>query len=173
MNAVIDTTVLLNPSVYKIFNEDKQIAAEAILTKLSSKYKILIAPSVRDEIGIILELSKLDKYWIIKSPDYTKSIPALAIKEYINSIRTRLDKALRISEEAVRSQNSDEESIRDLRQKFRTYVRTGILDSVADLDSVMLAYQENAILITSDIGMIKFAEVLGVSYMIAEHIVND
>ncbi|HIQ10875.1 MAG TPA: RNA ligase partner protein [Pyrodictium sp.] len=120
--------------------------------------------------------------WIIPKPSSKHEIrlPASIIVVYVDSVRKNLMKGLRVAEEATRkafqrgiefckekpSQNEAGtalgEVMRWLREKYREATRRGIVDSVEDIDTILLAHELKAILITSDEGVRRFAEELGI-----------
>jgi RNA ligase partner protein len=77
---------------------------------------------------------------------------------------------LRVAEKAVRSAESKkaDEIIQDMRRKYREALREGIIDSKEDVDLLLLAMELDALLITADHGLIKWAEKLGIRWLFPE-----
>lgn len=111
--------------------------------------------------------------WItVKAPDkLSLQIPASVFSEYVADIRRRLFKGLRVAETALRRAAKEcyeagepciGESIRDLRDKYREATRKGLVDSVEDLDTILLAMELKGIIVTSDAGIRRLGEQLGI-----------
>jgi predicted DNA-binding protein (UPF0278 family) len=63
-----------------------------------------------------------------------------------------------------------DETVQNLRRKYRAALREGMLDSKEDVDLIMLAMELDGLLITSDQGAIKWAEKLGIKWLFPEKI---
>lgn len=163
MKLVLDTSLFGNPEVYTSFVNDRAEAAISILKKLRElSYDVYTTPSVVRELEPFLDVSLLEGLWTVKAPNLTLSIPGYIFVEYVRDLRKRLDKALRIAEEYARKGIKDEkEDIKALRAKFRELVRNGIVDSTTDVELVILALEIDAILVSSDEGLLKFGEMMG------------
>ena len=61
-----------------------------------------------------------------------------------------------------------DEIIQDLRRKYREALREGIIDSKEDVDLLLLAMELDALLVTADQGLIKWAEKLGIKWLFPE-----
>ncbi|ODA45041.1 hypothetical protein THER_0269 [Thermodesulfovibrio sp. N1] len=85
-------------------------------------------------------------------------------------MRIRINKGLRSAEHAVKtvSQKGIEDTIKDLRKKYREALREGIIDSKEDVDLIFLSLEIKATLITGDQGLIKWADKLGIEWIIPE-----
>ena len=143
---------------------------------LSEMKKFLIANGVNPD-----SLRKLIE-WIVPKPSNKHGIrlPASIMIVYIDSVRKNLMKGLRVAEEATRKafQRGLEfckerfsqkelgivlgEVVRWLRERYREATRRGIIDSVEDIDTILLAHELKAVLVTSDEGIKRFAEELGI-----------
>jgi RNA ligase partner protein len=97
-------------------------------------------------------------------------LPAVMIYEFIEEMRERVNKGLRIAEKGVRDaeKKKAEEIIPDVRRKYRDALREGILDSKEDVDLLLLAVELDAVLVSADQGLIKWAEKLGVQWVFPE-----
>jgi len=131
--------------------------------------RLLIGQNV--SLDVIQELMA----WItVKAPDkLSMRIPASVFSEYISDIRRRLYKGLRVAEAAIKkavrecSENEDSErcigeAVKGLREKYREATRKGLVDSVEDFDTILLALEMKAIVVTSDAGIRKLSEQLGI-----------
>ena len=120
----------------------------------------------RDEISgeLLLHLNQ-------KAPSrFDIKLPAMLLYEFVEEMRDRVNKGLRISEKALRSAHSSEPDvlIKDLRRKYRDALREGILDSKEDVDMLLLAYELDAVLVTADGGAVIWADKLGVKWLIPD-----
>ncbi len=176
---VIDTSVFINPDVRKYFGRDPEEAiAEFIkLAKNLKNLEIYIPSSVFKELMYFIEEKKIPKdfYFFvrIKSPDkYRILCPAIFFYELVEEIRVRVNKGLRVAENAVRATSEKETNdiIKDLRKKYREALREGIIDSKEDVDLLFLALELKAALVTGDQGLIKWADKLGIEWVVPEKI---
>jgi RNA ligase partner protein len=181
MRFVLDTSALTDPRLRKVFGvEELWEAVNKCLelmalgrTRLGFTY--YTTPSVLKEVRGFLERSsspgevvaRLSVWLTPATPSLNElKIPATIFVEYVEEVRRRLDKGLRVAEESTRKAfggGDVGEHIRNLREKYRESTRKGLLDSVADLEAVMLAYQLNAVLVSNDEGLCKMARKLGVT----------
>lgn len=146
--------------------------------RLTLGYRFYMAPSVMAELRRFLiangvppdEVEELLK-WLTPRPPSRHSImlPAAVLAMHVETMRRNITKGLRVAEEAARrgfraGQASGEvgDVIRWVREHYREATRRGILDSLEDLDTVLLAYELKAVLVTSDTGVKRFAEELGI-----------
>jgi len=60
------------------------------------------------------------------------------------------------------------EMIKKLRQRYRQATRFGFLDSITDLDLIVLTDEVNGFLISTDEGVLRWAEIFGVKVIPAE-----
>ncbi len=156
----------------------KSIAAILSEARLRLGYRFYMAPSVMAELRRFLvangvppeEVEELLK-WLTPRPPSRHSImlPAAVLAMHVETMRRNITKGLRVAEEAARrgyraGQSSREvgDVIRWVREHYREATRRGILDSLEDLDTVLLAYELKAVLVTSDTGVRRFAEELGI-----------
>lgn len=127
--------------------------------------------------------------WIVKkSPNrYDTKIPSEIFYEYVQDIRERMNKGMRISEIAVweaavesmvRMSRGEKKSqvelevigkaIKDFRKKYRGALRKGTLDSAPDLDVLLLAKELGAGVVAADDGIRVWAERLGLRFLSAK-----
>ncbi|RKD95223.1 RNA ligase partner protein [Halopiger aswanensis] len=148
-----------------------------------------VPPTIHDELTTILEAREVDdevyaklNTWVVrKHPDrYEVSIPANVVYSFVDEMSDRVDRGLRVSEEAVRRAEEtngqqpleDHEYkteidavISDLREKYRSAMRTGVLDSREDFDLLILARELEAGVVTEDRGIIAWTEDFGLRYI--------
>ncbi|WFO76392.1 RNA ligase partner protein [Desulfurococcaceae archaeon MEX13E-LK6-19] len=150
-----------------------------------------ITPSTGSELRGFLErngvsednINLLFSILIVKSPDlYATHIPARVMSNWIQEVHLRFYKGLRVAEEMVRQtamkayedgkigsrEKLSEDiagAIHELRAKYREATRKGVIDTQVDFDSVILAKELGAVLVTNDEGIQKMCEDLGVKYI--------
>lgn len=118
----------------------------------------------------------------IKSPDISKmQFSSGVFYKIVQDIRNRSYKGLNIGEEEIQNAGHKMMGKKDLkkqefemeiggviksfRERYRKATRFGFLDSLADLDVIVLAKEQDAFLITSDEGVLKWAKLFGVKEM--------
>ena len=127
--------------------------------------------------------------WIVKkSPNrYDTKIPSEIFYEYVHDMRERMNKGMKISENAVwetavesmvrlsRGQEKADiefevlgNAIKDFRKKYRAALRKGTLDSAPDLDCLLLAKELGAGVVAADEGIKVWAERLGLRFLSAK-----
>ena len=127
---------------------------------------------------------KLDTWLVKMSPNrYEVTIPAIIFYEYISTVRGRINKGRKIADEfiwessavtlkALMEEKSKEDVEREVgsligkfRDKYKTAMRQGILDSPPDLDVLLLAKELSAGVVSSDVGIRKWSERLGLRFV--------
>ncbi len=174
---VLDTSLFVNPDVRQSFGETPTEALETFLF-LAAQAPILefyMPPSVYGELLNFIEPEKVTGDLLVylhqKPPKrHELTTPAIFLYELIEDMRERVNKGLRVAEKAVRSAEGKkaDEVIQDLRRKYREALREGIIDSKEDVDLILLAKELDALLVTADQGAIKWAEKLGIRWLIPE-----
>jgi len=157
------------------------------LTKLVSEARVNLniscyipIPTIYDELMLSFKklkvkpelITEIDTWFIKKTPNrYEVKIPAQIFYDYITDIRERINKGLRVSEEAVKVAIKEDDHgpvINSLRDKYRSALREGILDSKEDLDVLLLAKEMDATVVSADEGIRKWAERIGLKYIEAK-----
>jgi hypothetical protein len=174
---VLDTSLFVNPEVRKYFGETPTEALEGFLF-LAAQIPILefyMPPSIFKELLHFVNKDKISGDLLVilhqKPPSkYEMSCPAFLLYELIEDIRNRINKGLRVAESAVRTVGKKDEGevIQELRRKYREALREGIIDSKEDVDLILLAKELDALLVTADHGVIKWAEKLGIKWLFPE-----
>jgi len=168
---VLDTSVFTNPQLYKKFSEDILDAAEDLLYLMEHSGAEFYMPlSTYDELQKMVKLGNLiPKFELtvkLRNPKkFNLMVPAEFLYNFITDLRGRINKGLRVAEEHVRTAKGQEnigDIIRSLREKYREALRQGILDSKEDVDVVLLAYELDAILVSADEGIRRWAKELGI-----------
>ncbi len=174
MKFVIDTSLFVNPNSRKDFGKDPTSAVKKFVKSIKGKpLEIYMPPSVFNELSNFVETNAMDELDIAikkRSPNtYAIYLPAAVLYDFINDVRERVNKGMRLSETFAKDNAPDnDEKLRKLREKFRAAMRTGIIDSVEDFELVLLSKELEATLITSDEGAIKLANQIGVEWLGAE-----
>ncbi len=171
---VIDTSIFTNPDVYITFGRTPTTALKNFL-KLISKLEssnFNMPPSIYDELLKFVDIEKIPKdlqIRIFQKPPkkYEMDVPAFLLYELIEDVRHRIDKGLRVAEQAVRDviNDSEPETITNLRKKYRAALREGIIDSKEDVDLILLAKELDGILVTADTGIMTWADKLGIRFV--------
>ena len=171
---VIDTSIFTNPDVYISFGRTPTAALKNFL-KLISKLDgpvFYMPPSIYEELMNFIDGDKIPKdlqISIFQKPPkkYEMDVPAFLLYELIDDVRHRIDKGLRVAEQAVRDVVTDAkpETITNLRRKYRSALREGTIDSKEDVDLILLARELDGILVTADIGIMTWADKLGIRFV--------
>lgn len=166
---VIDTSIFVNPDTQALLGPSVDAAVEGFLEIAREQHlHIYIPTSIFREMRHFVSPSTLDKlrtYATVRAPDlFSLHIPAAVLHFFIRDVRQRIDRGLRVAEQAARAESSDE-TLRHLRKKYREVVRAGIVDSVEDLDVVLLAKEINGTILTADEGIRNMAQVLGIQVL--------
>lgn len=171
---IIDTSIFTNADVYISFGRTPTTALKNFL-KLISKLKgtnFYMPPSIYEELMNFIDGDKIPKDLQIKifqkpPKKYEMEVPAFLLYELIEDVRHRIDKGLRVAEQAVRNVIADKEpeTITNLRKKYRSALREGIIDSKEDVDLILLAKEMDGILVTADTGIMTWADKMGIRFV--------
>lgn len=168
---VLDTSVFTNPDVFRQFGEDSLQAIRGFLALAKRVNAEFYMPgSVYEELRLMKDLGELAPQYesivLMRSPrKFSLMVPSEILYEFIEEVRYRIDKGLRIAEESTKmaGQTADMgKLITRLREKYREALRQGILDSKEDADVLLLAYELDGVLVTGDDGMRKWADKVGI-----------
>ncbi len=161
-----------------MFEEDQKGAVENFIhLAMNSGAEFYMPTSAYDEFRKIAELGSLwaefEMVVKIRSPRrFGLSIPAEFVYEFIEEIRYRINKGLRIAEEHTREASASEDVgklINRLREKYREALRQGIIDSKEDVDVLLLAYELDGILVSADEGLRTWADKIGIKLINPKH----
>jgi RNA ligase partner protein len=173
---ILDTSLFVNPEVRESLGNNPTEALENFLLLAAQipSLEFYMPPSIFEELLNFIEPKKISGDLLVflkqKPPKkYEITIPALILYELIEDMRERINKGLRVTEKAVRgaAKIGEEEIIKDLRKKYREALREGIIDSKEDVDLILLARELDGLLVTADQGVIKWAEKLGITWLIS------
>jgi len=173
---VLDTSLFVNPDVRESFGRTPTEALDNFLLLASQipHLEFYMPPSIFEELLNFIEPEKISGDLLVvlqqKPPKkHELTCPAFLLHELIEDMRERINKGLRVAEKAVRgvSKAGEEDIIKDMRRKYREALREGIIDSKEDVDLILLARELDALLVTADQGIIKWAEKLGIKWLIS------
>ncbi len=122
---------------------------------------------------------KLDTWLIKKTPNRIEvMIPSAIFYEYVLTMRQRINKGRRIAEEfiwesSVISSKADSKNVEreignliaKFRDKYRSALRQDVLDSSPDIDVLLLAKELDASVVSSDAGIRRWAEMMGLRFV--------
>jgi len=166
---VLDTSLFVNPAARAPFGNSPQEAVEqfaAIASEHSASF--YMPPSIWKELSNFApNLHPLEGIVKRKAPNiYSIHLPAAIFYEFIDDVRGRVNKGLRLAEEfAVDNRPDNDEKLRKLRDKYRDSMRTGIVDSKEDFEIVLLAYELEAAIVTGDEGIHHLANKVGCEWI--------
>ena len=185
LDIILDTSIFVNPDSRTCFGNTPKEAFSNFLDQLTDKKQIncYIPPSVYEELAKFIDKFPPTQKTILvnKKPpsSYQTPVPAMLVYEFIEEMRLRINKGLRIAEKYTRkglvspvptSKERNEDLIKKLREEYRTALREGVIDSKEDFDLVLLAKELNAYLATSDLGLVKWAGKLGIICITAQEL---
>lgn len=174
---VLDTSLFVNPDVRRSFGPNPTAALEGFLFMAAQApvFEFYMPPSIWSELKNFVEPQKIPGELFVylhqKSPKrYELTTPASLLYELVEEIRDRVNRGLRVAERAARNPEgrATDEVIQDLRRKYREALREGIIDSKEDVDLILLARELDALLVTADQGIIKWADKLGIRWLAPE-----
>ncbi len=122
---------------------------------------------------------------IIQSPDLTKiNISASIFAQYVEENRSRAYRGLNVAEEEIQKagqmfmgkemlgkkefQMTVGTIIKGFRDRYRNATRVGYIDSMADYDLIMLAKEQDAYLVSTDEGALRWGRIIGIKEMPAQ-----
>jgi len=189
---VLDTSLFLTEEI-RHEGESLDEAIDRLLdliaaARLELDISCHMPPSIHSELTTMLDdrpvseetRGKLNTWVVRKHPDrYAVSIPADVVYRFVDEMSDRVDRGLRVSEEAVRRAETaaDEPAgdhphktevdavISNLRDRYRRALRQGVLDSREDFDLLVLARELDAGVVTEDTGIIAWTEAFGLRYL--------
>ncbi|ELY86194.1 RNA ligase partner protein [Natrinema altunense] len=196
---VLDTSLFITEEIRRD-DDSLEDAVVRLLDRIATarlelNISCYVPPSIHDELATMLReravdeavFSRLDTWVVRKSPDrYGVTIPADIVYDFIDEMSDRVDRGLRVSEEAIREveqldpealasgSNDDgreeymtdaDRILSDMRDKYRRALRQGVLDSREDFDLLILARELDAGVVTEDRGIISWADEFGLRYV--------
>ena len=195
---VLDTSLFITEEIRRD-GESLEAAVLRLLdlvatARLELNISCHVPPSIHDELTTMLRdrevneevFSRLDTWVVRKSPDrYGVTIPANIVYDFIDEMSDRVDRGLRVSEQALREverlgpdeltrpagdsgteyMTEADRILSNMRDKYRRALRQGVLDSREDFDLLVLARELEAGVVTEDRGIISWADEFGLRYV--------
>ena len=199
---VLDTTAFTDTQLRDDYGEGNLLKTVDMLMDLIAKSRIKLNISCHMPPITYKEFSDyMSRYecpdkimvkaetWIVKkTPNrYDTKIPSEIFYEYVQDMRERMNKGMRISESSIweaaveslvlmshGETKADIETkvlskaITDFRKRYRAALRKGTLDSAPDLDVLLLAKELGAGVVAADEGIKVWAERLGLRFLSAK-----
>ncbi len=168
MKFVIDTSVITNPYSIEGFANDPEQALHKLISILRSRkdVQVFLTTDTLKELSSFMELpEELYGAFYVKEANMCEvRIPGLFLYMYLQSMRDRINRGLRVAEKAVREfrDKPESEAIRYLRDNYRRVMREGIIDSKEDVSILLLALEQKAKLSTADEGIVDACKFLGI-----------
>lgn len=171
---VIDTSLFVNPHAREKFGKTP-VSAVSGLIKFAKKLDLqlyippLIFRELRNFIGA-KKAAELALYIKKKAPNtYSIYLPAAVFYDFVEDVRLRINKGLRLAEEFAKDNRPDnDKKLSKLRDKYRDSMRAGLVDSREDFELILVAKELEAAIVTSDEGVIRFANKIGCETIDAE-----
>lgn len=178
---ILDTSVFTNPDVFTQFSPN---FPEAVRTfahlAANARAEFYMPGSVYEELRKIKDLgdaeADFERAVRIRSPRRLNlMVPSELLYEFIEEVRMRIDRGLRIAEEWTKRAGAGGVAdvghlVAKLRERYREAMRQGIIDSKEDADLLLLAYEMDGTLVTADEGIKKWAHKAGVGLVNARHL---
>jgi RNA ligase partner protein len=178
---ILDTSVFTNPDVFTQFSPNFPEAVHTF-AQLAAKARaeFYMPGSVYEELRKIKDLGEaeadFERAVRIRSPRRLNlMVPSELLYEFIEEVRMRIDRGLRIAEEWTKRAGAGGVAdighlVTKLRERYREAMRQGIIDSKEDADLLLLAYEMDGTLVTADEGIKKWAHKAGVGLVNARHL---
>lgn len=186
---ILDTNIFFNMEAGLNLGKNTQEVVEKI-TQIASqrrqqqKAEFYMAPRVVEEFLSFFEdkNQELIKNFlaaiIVKSPDISQvSIPASVFYLLVEDIRARSYRGLSVGEEEmqkiaqafIHTEDLNKKEfqikvgsfIKNFRDRYRHATRFGFLDSLADLDTILLAKELDGTIISTDEGVLHWSRIFG------------
>jgi RNA ligase partner protein len=166
----------------------QNITVVAKKLKESKSGSFLMPPRIVDEVLSFFEnkeqpfLKDLLASITIQSPSFNEmNVPASVVYQLVEDIRNRSYRGMTVAEEEIQNagkemmgkpelskmefQQTVGKAIKGFRERYRQATRFGFLDSLADLDLIMLSKETNGHIVSTDEGVIKWGRVFGIKEM--------
>lgn len=190
---ILDTNIFFNMEAgLGLGNKTEEVVTELtkkiIELKKNKKAEFYMPPKAVDEFLSFFEdkeqafLKDFLSQITVKSPDSSKtSFSSSVFYKLIEDIRLRSYRGLTIGEEeiinAARLMTGSRDMskkdfeikigavVKKFRDRYRNATRAGFLDSLTDLDLIVLAVEQDAYLVTTDEGVLIWGRMFGVKEM--------
>lgn len=185
---IVDTNFFVNMEIKSGFGSTSKDVVQNFVEIArkniqDGKAQFYISPRIHDELLSFFEgqpfFNQLLSVLTIKSPEIVDvQFNATVFYQLVDEMRDRSYKGLRVAEEAIEQgarkvlsltdpskqeyQQALQDPIKHLRERYRQATRFNFLDSVADLDLIVLTKETNGFLVSSDEGVIRWGRVFGI-----------
>ncbi len=174
---VLDTSLFVNPDVrFSLGATPTEALGNFLeLARQAKSLEFYMPPSAFQELMNFVNEKQISGDFFLhmrqRPPKkHEIQVPGYLLYELIEEMRDRVNKGLRIAETGVRGteKRTVDDIVQDVRKKYREALREGIIDSKEDVDILLLARELDALLITADQGLVKWAEKLGIAWLLPE-----
>lgn len=173
---VMDTSVFVNPETMELFGDSVGSAIDGFLNICRRfSMEIYMPLSIFRELSTFAPpdiIKTLRTRAVVRAPDlYNMQVPAATFHTFVRELRQRVNKGLQIAEKAIKSDDVPE-NVRWVRQHYREALRSGIVDSVEDLEVVLLAREVSGFILTADQGIANMADSFGIEVFRAQQFLD-
>ena len=188
---VIDTNLLFNMEGNMGLGEKTEEIVKAltrVFQKIAANVKIYMPPSIKAEIESFFDdpsqvfLQDFFSSVTIKSPNLSEIMVASSVMgKFIDECRTRAYRGMNVAEENITKAATEfmgKETlprkefqiavgaiVKSFRERYRNATRTNFIDSSGDFELIMLAREQDAYLVSTDEGVIRWGRQFGVKEM--------
>lgn len=184
---ILDTNLFFNMQAGLNFGKTTDEVMKN-MTLCGKKVELFMPPRIVEEFLSFFEnkeqenIKKLLAEITVKSPVIESfEFPASVFYTLVDDVRNRSYRGLRVGEEEIEQagkslmnagtlskmdfQKRVGQQIKGFRDRYRQATRVGFLDSVADLDIIVLAKELNGTVVSTDEGLLKWSRLFGVKEM--------
>ena len=184
---ILDTNLFFNMQAGLDFGKTTEQVIEK-MTMCGKQVKLYMPPRIVEEFLSFFDNKEQDNIRqflaevTVKSPGIESfDFPASIFYTLVEDIRNRSYRGLRVGEEEIESaakslmgagtlskmdfQKRVGEQIKGFRDRYRQATRVGFIDSVADLDIIVLAKETGGAVVSTDEGLLKWSRLFGVKEM--------
>lgn len=184
---ILDTNLFFNMQAGLDFGDTTEKVMEK-MTLCGKQAKLYMPPRIVEEFLSFFDnkeqeiLKKLLAVITVKSPTVDSfQFPASVFYTLVDDIRNRSYRGLRAGEEEIEHaaqslmnagtltkmefQKRVGAQIKGFRDRYRQATRVGFLDSIADLDIIVLAKETEGTVVSTDEGLLKWSRLFGVKEM--------
>ena len=188
---VIDTNLLFNMEGNMGLGEKTEEIVKAltrVFQKIAANVKIYMPPSIKAEIESFFDdpsqvfLQDFFSSVTIKSPNLSEIMVASSVMgKFIDECRTRAYRGMNVAGENITKAATEfmgKETlprkefqiavgaiVKSFRERYRNATRTNFIDSSGDFELIMLAREQDAYLVSTDEGVIRWGRQFGVKEM--------
>jgi RNA ligase partner protein len=184
---ILDTNLFFNMQAGLGFGDTTEKVIEQ-MTIVGRTAKLYMPPRIVEEFLSFFEnkdqenIKKLLSVITVKSPSVEQfTFPASIFYTLVEDIRNRSYRGLRVGEEEIEAaargmldtkelskmefQKKVGVQIKGFRDRYRQATRVGFLDSLGDLDIIILAKETGGTVVSTDEGLLKWSRLFGVKEM--------